>query len=214
MQNIQEVSIQRKLLHGYYAASSYADAQIGKVLNALDQLQLAADTIVVLWGDHGWHLGDHGYWTKHTNYEQANRIPMIIRAPGVTKAGSSTRQLAETVDIYPTLADLAGLSRPKGPQPMDGLSLVPVLKKPSVRVLDHAYHCYPRGNRIGRAIRTQRYRLVEWKQPGASETSADYELYDYLEDPGETRNLAKARPEALKELKAVLAHHPEASERQ
>ncbi|HCP38336.1 MAG TPA: iduronate-2-sulfatase, partial [Verrucomicrobiales bacterium] len=81
-----------------------------------------------LWGDHGWHLGDHGYWTKHTNYEQANRIPIIVRAPGLTIPGSSTKQLAETVDIYPTLAELAGLMRPQGPQPIDGVSLFPVLK--------------------------------------------------------------------------------------
>jgi iduronate 2-sulfatase len=213
VENIKGRSIQRKLLHGYYAAASYADAQIGKVLDALDELQLSDNTIVVLWGDHGWHLGDHGYWTKHTNYEQANRIPIIIRAPGFTTPGSSTQQLAETVDLFPTVADLAGLRRPKGPQPMDGVSLIPVLKNPSVSVRDHAYHCYPRGKRIGRAIRTDRYRLIEWKQPGASIETAVYELYDYSEDPGETRNLAQARPEAVAELKKILARHPEAIDR-
>ena len=212
-ENIREPAIQRKLLHGYYAAASFVDAQIGKVLDALDALKLSDDTIVVLWGDHGWHLGDHGYWTKHTNYEQANRIPIIVRAPGHTIPGSSTQQLAETVDIFPTLADLAGLKRPQGPQPVDGVSLVPVLKNPSTSVRDHAYHCYPRGKRIGRAIRTERYRMVEWKQPIASAATAIYELYDYSEDPGETRNLAKARPEALAKLRNMLARHPEASER-
>ncbi len=214
VENIKEISIQRKLLHGYYAAASYADAQIGKVLDALDSLGLAENTIVVLWGDHGWHLGDHGYWTKHTNYEQANRIPIIIRAPGVTKPGSVTRQLAETVDLFPTVADLAGLNPPSGPQPIDGVSLVSVLRNPSKLVRNHAYHCYPRGQQIGRAIRTDRYRLIEWKKPGASEESAVFELYDYLQDPAETRNLASARPEAVVKLKAILASHPEAKRRQ
>ena len=213
VENIHEITIQRKLMHGYYAAASYADAQIGKVLNALDELKLSDNTIVVLWGDHGWHLGDHGYWTKHTNYEQANRIPIIVRAPGLTIPGSSTQQLAETVDIYPTLAELAGLMRPQGPQPLDGVSLVPVLKNPSISVRDHSYHCYPRGKRMGRAIRTARYRMVEWKQPDASSETAVYELYDYAEDPGETRKLSQARPEALDELRSILASQPEASER-
>jgi hypothetical protein len=92
IQSLKEEATQRTLLHGYYACASFVDAQIGKVLTELDRLKLAENTIVVLWGDHGWHLGDHGYWTKHTNYEQANRIPLLIVAPGVTKAGSVTRQ--------------------------------------------------------------------------------------------------------------------------
>jgi iduronate 2-sulfatase len=170
---------------------------------------LSGDTLIVLWGDHGWHLGDHGYWTKHTNYEQANRIPIIVVAPGVARAGAATRQLAETVDIFPTLAELAGLPAPEGPQPIDGLSLVPVLRDPATRIRDHAYHCYPRGGRIGRAIRTERYRLVEWKKPGAPTKTAELELYDYQQDPGETRNLAKARPEVVARLRAILAQHPE-----
>lgn len=212
-ENLQTTAMQRKLLHGYYAAASYVDAQIGKVLDALDELKLSHNTIVVLWGDHGWHLGDHGYWTKHTNYEQANRIPIIIRAPGVTIPGSSSNQLVETVDVFPTIAELAGLKHPIGPQPIDGISLVPVIKNPSFKIRDHAYHCYPRSKRIGRAIRTKRYRMVEWKEPGASVSSAVYELYDYFEDPSETRNLAQARPEALIELKKILSHHPEALNR-
>ncbi|KAF0175443.1 MAG: sulfatase [Limisphaerales bacterium] len=103
--------LQRTLIHGYYAATSYMDAQAGRVLAELDKLGLAANTIVVLWGDHGWHLGDHGIWCKHTNYEQAARIPVLVAGPGV-KAGAKTASLVETVDIYPTLAELAGL-RPR-----------------------------------------------------------------------------------------------------
>lgn len=153
----------RQLIHGYYAAASYSDAQLGRVLDELDSLGLAENTIIALWGDHGWHLGDHGYWTKHTNYEQANRIPIIIVAPGVTTPGSSTQQMTETVDLYPTLAELAGLPAPTGPQPIDGLSLVPVLRNGDERIRNHAYHCFPKGGKMGRAIRTSRYRLVEWK---------------------------------------------------
>lgn len=116
VENLQQEAMQRMLIHGYYAAVSFVDAQIGRVVDELDRLKLADDTIIVLWGDHGWHLGDHGYWTKHTNYEQATRIPLIIVATGVTPPGSVSRQLAETVDIFPTLAELAGLPAPKGPQ--------------------------------------------------------------------------------------------------
>ncbi|MFT4588562.1 MAG: iduronate 2-sulfatase [Limisphaerales bacterium] len=201
--------VKRQLIHGYYASTSYVDAQVGKVIDALDQLQLADDTIVVLWGDHGFHLGDLGVWTKHTNYEQANRIPIFIAAPGVTKRGSSTKQLAESVDIFPTLAELAGLPAPKGPQSIDGVSLVPVLRDSSARVRDHAYHAYPKG-KLGRAIRTERYRMVEWRNPGESASAAQYELYDYEDDPLETRNHAAAKPEIVKRLAATLAAYPEA----
>lgn len=200
----------RKLIHGYYASVSYVDAQIGKVLDALDRLGLADNTLVVLWGDHGWHLGDHGYWTKHTNYEQATRIPLLIRAPGITAPGSHTRQLAETVDIYPTLVALAGLPAASGPQPMDGESLVPVLRDPEARVSDHVYHAFPRGGHLGRAIRTDRYRLVEWT-PQQGDGATVWELYDYETDPLETRNLASEQRERVAQLSRILHQHPEAA---
>ena len=209
-ENLAEEKLERTLIHGYYAATSFTDAQIGRVIDELDRLDLAKNTLIVLWGDHGWHLGDHGYWTKHTNYEQANRIPLIIVAPGVAKPGGTTRQLAETVDVFPTLAQLAGLPVPKGPQPIDGLSLVPVLRDPAATLRDHAYHCFPRGGRMGRAIRTSRYRLVEWKKPGAAVQTAEFELYDYRQDPEETRNLAEDEPAIVAKLRAILATHPEA----
>jgi len=206
--------MKRTLIHGYYAAVSFMDAQLGRVLDELDRLELAEKTLIVLWGDHGWHLGDHGMWTKHTNYEQANRIPLIIVAPGVAKPGSSTRQLAETVDVLPTLVELAGLPKHSGPQRMDGVSLVPVLRDPKVSVRDHASHAFPRQRDgkpvMGRAIRTERYRLVEWKTPGASPETADLELYDYQDDPSETRNWAKDKPEVVDELRAILSRQPEA----
>ena len=201
---------QRTLIHGYYAATSFMDAQVGRVLDALSTTGLADKTIIVLWGDNGWHLGDHGMWTKHTNYEQAARIPLIVVAPEVTAPGSHTRQLTETVDLYPTLCDLAGLPAPQVPQPLDGVSLVPVLRDPAKTIRDHAYHCYPREPRIGRAIRTERYRLVEWKKPGAALDTADLELYDLILDPIENRNVASEQPLAVAELRAMLARHPEA----
>ncbi|MEZ5328336.1 MAG: sulfatase [Verrucomicrobiales bacterium] len=196
--------LKRNLIHGYYASASFTDAQIGKVLSELDRLELTENTIVILWGDHGFHLGDLGIWTKHTNYEQANRIPILISAPRVTTPKSSTRQLAESVDIFPTLAELAGLPAPAGPQPIDGKSLVPVLKDPAARVRDHAFHAYPKA-KLGRAIRTERYRLVEWQ---GGDGQSEYELYDYEQDPAESRNLADAQPGVVDRLKTILATHP------
>ena len=204
--------LKRMLIHGYYASMSYMDAQVGRLLNELKRLEILRNTIIVLWGDHGWHLGDHGSWTKHSNFEQANRIPILIYAPGVTSPKSSTKQLAETVDIYPTLVELAGLPKPQGPQPIDGISMVKVLKKPETRVRDHAYHSYPRKRNqlIGCAIRTERYRMVEWNNVVDSREEKIYELYDYVEDPLETKNLAAARPDVTDRLKAILAGHPKA----
>ena len=200
-------ALKRELIHGYYASTTYVDAQIGKVTAALNRLGMAKDTIIVLWGDHGWHLGDLSIWTKHTNFEQANRIPILIIAPSVAKPGSATRQLAETVDLYPTLAELAGLPKPQVSQPIDGVSLVPVLKNPKTRVRDHAFHAYPR-RKLGRAIRTEHYRLVEWKNHVKLDDVAEYELYDYQSDPNETQNHAATRPKVLEKLKTILAKHP------
>ena len=137
---------------------------------------------------------------------EARGVPgvFVFVAPGVTKPNSSTKQLAESADIYPTLAELAGLPKPIVPQPIDGKSLVPVLRDPSARVRDHAYHAYPKG-KLGRAIRTERYRLVEWKNPGEQPDSAQYELYDYATDPLERENLAAKRPEIVARLKKTLA---------
>ncbi len=203
-----EGELRRQLIHGYYASVSYADAMIGRVLTELDRLKLADNTIVVVWGDHGFHLGDHGLWTKHTNYEQANRIPLLIAAPGVARAGASTKQLAESVDIFPTLAELCGLPVPNGPQPVDGKSLVSVLRDPAARVREHAYHVFPKA-KLGRAIRTERYRFIEWRTVGAPESTTEFELYDYETDPHELRNIAAERPQVLAQLKAILAKYPQ-----
>jgi iduronate 2-sulfatase len=191
------------------------DAQIGRVLDELDLLGLASNTIVVLWGDHGWHLGDHGMWCKHTNYEEATRIPVLISAPAISTRGAHTGALMETVDLYPTMCELAGLPTPNQRLPVEGKSLVPILKNPSARIHDAVFHVYPRNRKpegaiLGRAVRTERYRLVEWKKPGEKAETAEFELYDYEKDPQEIGNLASAQPEIVHKLQAFLSTQPEA----
>lgn len=197
----------RKLIHGYHAAVSYMDAQVGRVIAELNKLGLAKNTIIVLWGDHGWHLGDHGMWCKHTNYEEAAHIPLIVIDPRTRNGRGKVAGLVESVDLYPTLCILAGLEVPQG---LDGASFAKLLDDPTAPTKEAILHVYPRGNRIGRALRTERYRLVEWKVPGANDDTAIYELYDYQGDPGENKNLATERPEVVKELMQKLSEFPEA----
>lgn len=196
-----------KLLHGYHATVSYLDAQVGKVLAELDRQGLAESTVVILWGDHGWHLGDHGLWSKHTNFEQAARVPLIIRVPGQKNAGVKTDALVEFVDIYPSLAQLCALPVP---EKIEGTSFVPLLDDPRRPWKKAAFHLFPRavkgqGKYLGKAVRTDRYRLVEWTTPGKPALTK-LELYDYEKDPEETVNLA-AHPEhagTVKELRELL----------
>jgi iduronate 2-sulfatase len=214
-QGALDEDLQRTLIHGYHAAVSYMDAQLGRVLDELNRLDLARNTIIVLWGDHGWHLGDHGIWCKHTNYEEATHIPLLVIAPNVSRPGSRTVALVESVDIYPTLCELAGISTSNISQKLDGRSFVSTLRDPSRATKDAIFHSYPRSPRgkgpiIGRAVRTARHRLVEWKKPAASADTADLELYDYESDPGETRNLAATQPEIVSKLRALLNAQPEA----
>ena len=202
---------QRQLIHGYYAAASYMDAQVGKVIAELDRLELDRNTIIVLWGDHGWHLGDHGMWCKHTNYEQATHIPFMIAAPGKAKA-ARLKGLVESVDLYPTLCELAGIEVKAA---LDGQSLAGNLVDPARSTKPFVLHAYPRsptgrGQLIGRAVRTERYRLVEWKKPNGDSHTAELELYDYESDPLEKENLASAQPEVVKKLREFLAAQPEA----
>lgn len=203
--------LQRTLVHGYYAAMSYMDAQVGRVLAELDRLELDRNTVIVLWGDHGWHLGDHSIWCKHTNYEQATHIPLMVVAPGAVKGGRSA-SLVETVDIYPTLCELCGIAPPAG---LDGQSFVKTLRDPAAATKPYVLHSYPRssperGPMIGRALRDERYRLVEWKKIGAAPETAELELYDYVDDPLERRNLAASQPDIAGRLHAILNKLPEA----
>lgn len=183
---------QRELLHGYYAAISYTDAQIGKVLAELDRLNLTKNTVIVLWSDHGFHLGEKAMWTKTTNYELDTRVPLIIAAPG-TKRGVISDGLAELVDIYPTLAELGGLPVPEG---VEGTSLAPLLTRPDQPWKTAAFSQFPRPwqyrgepQTMGYAIRTDRYRYVEWRNFKTDEVKAR-ELYDHQSDPAEMKNIA------------------------
>ncbi|NCZ96198.1 DUF4976 domain-containing protein [bacterium] len=215
----------RHLIHGYYAATSFSDAQIGKVLTALEESGLAKNTVIVVWGDHGWHLGDHGMWCKHTNYEQATHAAILMSGPGIPE-GQRTQSLIETVDLYPTLVELAGLPKPEtgiAGLELDGKSLLPLFQDPKNKVKDYVFHAYPRSEKpeqgakrrlIGRAVRDERYRLVEWKQPGEPADKATLELYDYETDPLEKKNLALEKPEIVAKLRAVLAKIPEAKPQQ
>jgi len=174
------------LIHGYYAATSYLDTQIGRILDELGRLKLRDKTVVVLWGDHGWQLGEHGLWCKHTNFEIATRVPMIFCAPGQKHPGAGTDALAEFVDIYPTLCELCGLPIPHG---LEGTSLVPVMENPERAWKAAAFSQYPRGGAMGYSMRTDRYRYTEWLPRDRGKPLA-VELYDHRLDPQENVNLA------------------------
>lgn len=184
---------QRELIHGYYACIAYIDAQIGKILDQLDALDLADNTIIVLWGDHGFHLGDHGLWCKHTNFEQATRVPLMIVAPKSKRNQISTMPV-ELTDLFPTLCELSGLEIPDN---LDGVSLVPVVKKGKDDLREFAVSQYPRPGHMGYALRTGRFRYVAWYKTAKDEAAdgqtapVETELYDYKHDPLETRNLAQ-----------------------
>lgn len=171
----------REMIAGYRAATTFMDAQLGRVLNALDRSGLANDTVVVFFGDHGFHLGEKGMWSKQTLFEAGTRVPLIIAAPGMA-AGKVSAGTVELVDLYPTLAELCGLAPPPG---ADGESLTPLLRTPGARWNHPAYSYIRRPNgTLGASVRTARYRYTEWG--GARPT----ELYDHRNDPGESRNLA------------------------
>jgi iduronate 2-sulfatase len=180
----------RELIRGYYASTSFVDAQIGRVIAELDRLGLAESTIVILWGDHGYHLGDHGLWTKHTNFEEAARVPLILCVPGMKTAGRTCDALVELVDVCPTLCELGGLSAPAG---VEGASFVPLLDDPSRTFKRAAFSQFPRGKNImGRSIRADRYRYTEWQDKFGHATAR--ELYDHDVDPDENLNVVE-RPE-------------------
>jgi len=196
----------RKMVHGYYACVSYMDAQLGRVLDELDQLKLRNRTIIILWGDHGWQLGEHGLWCKHTNFEEATRAPLIIAVPGQKNVGKKSDALVEFVDIYPTLVELCGLPKPEG---LEGYSFKPLLDDPQRRWKTAAFSQFPRqipgeGHGMGHSMRTERFRLTEWKVAGKD--FCGYELYDYQTDPQGNDNLANklAFAETVKELASQL----------
>ncbi len=192
--------IARKLKHGYYAAASYADAQIGKVLDELERTGLNKNTVIVLWGDHGWKLGEHGEWAKHSNMENDANAPLLVSMPGMKAAGKSSNALVEFVDIYPTLAEIAGLSLPGH---LEGLSMKPLLDDPNLKWKSAAFSQYPRGQKVmGYSMRTDRYRFTVWVGRKDHSRIEAIELYDHQMDPQENRNIAKqpANAQLVKQL--------------
>ncbi|MEM8668276.1 MAG: sulfatase-like hydrolase/transferase [Planctomycetota bacterium] len=183
----------RVLRHGYYAAISYVDAQIGRVLDELDRLDLRENTIVIFWSDHGFHLGEHSLWCKTSNFEWDARVPLIISAPDVGVPGSRSESIVELLDLYPTLLELCGL---QSTSKLEGTSLVSLLLDPTKQVkqaaiTQHTRPAYPSAGKrpdvMGYSIRTDRYRYTEWRDFETGETQAT-ELYDHELDPEETVN--------------------------
>jgi arylsulfatase A-like enzyme len=217
-------SLQRELIHGYAACVSYIDAQIGLLERTLEETGIAENTVICLWGDHGWHLGEHGHWGKVTNYEDATRAPLLIATPQ-GKQTPCVSSPVELLDIYPTLCELSGLPVP---QHIEGRSLVPLLRGEKTMLHKAAISQMSPGPRkdglMGWALRTPRYRYIEWRHSDLSKDTAhltnqiqSIELYDTQSDAGERENLA-AHPAHLAALTAqqhlfdqLLPHLPKAS---
>ncbi len=191
---------QRRLKHGYYASVSFIDALVGRLLDELEALELADNTIVALWGDHGWKLGEHNSWCKQTNYEIDARVPLIIRAPNAKANGRKTAALVELVDVYPTLCELAGLPVSER---LEGRSMAPLLSTPDQPWKRAAFSQFRRRDGetqlMGYSMRTDRYRYIEWQDRRTREVVAT-ELYDHENDPLEAANIA-----GQQQNKALLA---------
>ncbi|MGQ1910850.1 sulfatase [Marinifilum sp. RC60d5] len=238
-------SLARTLKHGYLACVSYADAQIGKMIKALDDAGVRDNTIIILWGDHGWHLGDMGIWGKATNYEISTRVPLMIWTPDMPNEnrGVTTKALVELVDMYPTLCELAGIEKPAH---LEGQSFVPLLTNPEKEWKSAVFSQFPtpalrewaanplspgmretyfgplikdvegkiiaqqkdkwnrdlfENNLMGYGMRTNHYRLIVWKDYTNPKSEPVFvELYDHVNDPEETVNIADEKPELVKEL--------------
>jgi arylsulfatase A-like enzyme len=187
--------------HAYYAAVAYVDTQIGMLLDALRQLDCAGRTIVVLWSDHGWQLGEHRMFSKHSNYEVATNSPLIVRVPDMADPGALSDGLVEAIDLYPTLTDLCGLPTPSG---LAGKSLRPMIENCRAPGKAGAYSTHGGGRGFrGHTLRTDRHRLVRWIN-GRGVVGL-VELYDYQQDPGETVNIAADHPDLVEDLTKQLS---------
>jgi iduronate 2-sulfatase len=194
----------RELIHGYYACVSFVDAQIGRVLDKLEDLGLRENTIVVLWGDHGWHLGDQGMWSKSTNFERATRAPLIVADPRAKSHGRPTAALVETVDIFPSLCELSGLPVPEG---IEGTSFTPLLENPGADWKTAVFSQYNRedesGNLVmGYSIRTRTHRYTEWVRGWQGREVLARELYAYDGERDERVNLA-GNPDSVELLETL-----------
>ena len=203
----------RELRRGYYAATTYMDAQVGRVLDELDRLGLRDSTIVVFTADHGFHLGEHSLWCKTSNYEWDAAVPLIIAPPRLGKRGAASPSPVELLDLYPTLAELCGLAKPTH---LEGASLVPALKDPLAEVKPFAITQHPRpayytGKEpevMGYSLRTRHHRYTEWRNWRTGEVVAR-ELYDHQNDPGENKNVAAESARRVQVLSRKLAKvHP------
>lgn len=199
--------VQHKFKQAYFAGVSYSDAQVGKVISELKRLGLDKNTIIILWGDHGWKLGEHSAWGKHTNVENDVNAPLILSVPGMKNAGTHTDALVEFVDIYPTLCDLAGLPKPGH---LEGTSFTPLLENPDLPWKSAAFSQYPRGGAktggrslMGYTMRTDRYRFTVWVGRQDHTYVDAIELYDHKTDPQENYNLAK-KPENAALVKELM----------
>jgi uncharacterized sulfatase len=188
----------QELFRAYCAATSYMDAQLGRVLDALDKNGLWEKTVVVFVGDHGYHTGERQWWNKNTLFERSCRAPLIIAAPGM-KGGQTTRSLTEFVDIYPTIADLCGL---KMPHAAAGSSLRPILTNPAATIKDAAFTLVTRGPKLhGQSVRTARWRFTQW-------SDGQTELYDHDQDSEELRNVADRHASVIQDLTTRLQSLP------
>ena len=194
----------REMIRAYYASVSFMDAQVGRVLDALDRLKLRDRTIIVFWGDHGYHLGEKGKWSKaYSLYEVGARVPLIIAAPRV-KPGVSGRTV-QLLDLYPTLVELCGLPRPPG---IEGNSLMPLLRNPRAKWNHPAFTVTRFQDKIGKSVRTERWHYVEWDDGNAGGM-----LFDHSRDPFELKNLAddQAFARQVREMKRLLERLPSAT---
>lgn len=185
----------RHMIHGYHACVSYADAQIGKLLDELDRLELTDNTIVVLWGDHGWNLGEHTLWCKHSCYETSMQIPLVVRAPGI-KGGQRRSGLIESIDLYPSLCELASLPLPGH---LQGRSFATLMKDADSEWKSAVVGRFQNGD----TIRTDAYRFTEYTDKKGQRTSQM--LYDHTADPQENVNVVKVEAELVKELAGTLS---------
>jgi iduronate 2-sulfatase len=204
-----------EIRHGYFANITYLDAQIGKVLDALEKSGASERTIVVFASDHGYHIGEHSLWGKTSNFELDARVPLLIAAPGIGKAAQQSQSLAELVDLFPTLVDLCGLPMPAG---LQGVSLAPVLRDPSATVKNAAFTQHPRPmyydrepsktpETMGVSVRTPLIRYTEWRDWKSGQTVAR-ELYDSTADPNEMKNVidSPSLASAQREAESFLAN--------
>jgi iduronate 2-sulfatase len=199
----------RELRHGYMACVSYVDAQIEKLVAALTEKGLLDNTVIVIWGDHGFKLGDYGEWAKLTNLELDARVPLIIRLPGQTCSGLKTKALVELVDLFPTLCEAAGLPVP---DTVEGRSLLPILGNPEATVRDFALSQYPRDKCMGYSVRTAGWRYTEWRRIGDGQVQAR-ELYNLENNPIEKENVLDAHPEIAAKHAVLLQDYLDSAEK-